>query len=214
MSVQSEITRITNEVSTQSDLINQISEILKNKAGVSGGKADLSGIIDRSITSVTIPSNITKIGDGAFHYCRNLETVNFTESIVEIGSEAFSYCLLLNISTLPDSIKIIGSEAFSACNGMLTMRLPTSLTNIYDRAFTSCNKLSKIWIPGSCNSISVPIKSQAPFYNCYQLKDIYTSATEKPSGWQTYFDYTGSSTQATVHYGVSKEEFEAIVGGA
>lgn len=179
-----------------------------------GGSAELAGLIDRSITSVTIPSDVTKIGDGAFCYCRKLEKVNFTGNIEEIGLEAFSTCILLNISTLPDSVKIISSEAFSACKEITTMRLPTSLTNIYSKAFISCNKLSKIWIPDTCTSISAPIKSQAPFYNCYQLKDIYTSATEKPAGWEQYFNYIDSSTQATVHYGVSKEEFDAIVGGA
>ena len=179
-----------------------------------GSSAELVGLIDRSITSITVPSDVTEIGDGAFHYCRELETVNFTGNIVEIGSEAFSYCLLLNISTLPDSVKIINSEAFSTCKEITTMRLPTSLTNIYSKAFVSCMKLSKIWIPDTCTSISAPIKSQAPFYTCHQLKDIYTSATEKPVGWEQYFNYTDSSTQATVHYGVSKEEFDAIIGGA
>ena len=94
--------------------------------------------------------------------------------------------------------------------GINLRELPDKLTNIGGIAFYGCTKLTKIWISKNCTTISASSYSNAPFYKCANLKDIYTDAAEKPSGWGKYFNYTDSGKQATVHYGVSKTEFNKI----
>jgi hypothetical protein len=66
-----------------------------------------------SLTSVTIPSSVTEIGDQAFMYCTNLTSIIMPDSINYIGTYAFLGCSKLSSIKLPNSLKSIGSGAFS-----------------------------------------------------------------------------------------------------
>lgn len=78
-----------------------------------------------SVKEVTIPKNVTKIGDGAFENCVNLIRVNFEEgsNLLEISQRAFCNCRSLsrNMDTkmmLPGNVKYIGSRAFKGCGAI------------------------------------------------------------------------------------------------
>ena len=46
-----------------------------------------------SLTSISIPSSVTSIGNGAFNECRSLTFINIPPSVTSIGESAFSYCI-------------------------------------------------------------------------------------------------------------------------
>ena len=64
------------------------------------------------IESITIPDNITTIGEKAFHSCSNLKEVNIGNSVKYINNDAFSFCTALNELFLPESVAILGSDVF------------------------------------------------------------------------------------------------------
>lgn len=70
-----------------------------------------------SITSVTIPAEITTIGLNAFEYCSNLTTLVFEagSSLTEIQDYAFYACNRLKYVNLPEGLTRIGSYAFAYC---------------------------------------------------------------------------------------------------
>ena len=76
-----------------------------------------------SITSVTIPSNITSLGNQLFDGCQNLSIVTFEENshLENIGNYAFANCISLNSITIPQSVTSIGEYAFSNCSSDLTI---------------------------------------------------------------------------------------------
>lgn len=78
---------------------------------------------DLSISEITIPASVTKIGIYAFSNCFSLATVNFAEDsqLTTIGDKAFSLIdnekkniigILNSFSTLPASVTKIGGNAF------------------------------------------------------------------------------------------------------
>lgn len=113
---------------------------------------------------------------------------------------------------IPEGVQKIGSDAFYQCENLTDVKFPNSIEMIGDGAFGGCTKLTRIWISKNCTTISASSYSNAPFYKCANLKDIYTDATEKPSGWGKYFNYIDSGKQATIHYGVSKSEYHSLPG--
>ena len=65
-----------------------------------------------SLTSVTIPSNITSIGDYAFLSCRGLTSVTIGNSVTRIGRYAFTLCNIAIVKSLIVEPKEIGSDIF------------------------------------------------------------------------------------------------------
>ena len=74
-----------------------------------------------SLTSLTLPSNVTKIGESAFEGCSGLTSLTLPSSVTSIGSSAFHGCSGLTSLTLPSSVTSIGSSAFYGCSGLTSI---------------------------------------------------------------------------------------------
>ena len=74
-----------------------------------------------SLTSLTLPSNVTKIGESAFEGCSSLTSLTLPSSVTEIGRSAFEGCSSLTSLTLPSSVTSIGSSAFYGCSGLTSI---------------------------------------------------------------------------------------------
>ena len=56
------------------------------------GTCILWKVIDKSITTATIPNNVTKIGDCSFLNCSNLTSVTISKSVTSVDALAFCGC--------------------------------------------------------------------------------------------------------------------------
>lgn len=77
------------------------------------------------LKSVTIPSGVISIGEGAFNGCSNLENVTIPNTVEEIKFGAFWECASLKSITIPKSVTILeipSGGLFSGC---------VSLTDVY-----------------------------------------------------------------------------------
>ena len=112
---------------------------------------------------------------------------------------------------MPSSVTSIGSSAFSGCTSLTSITIPDSVTSIGSRAFFGCNKLTSIYIPSSVTTISGASSSISPFYNCSSSLKIYCGASSKPSGWGTYWNYYGSTSDyiLSVTWGVTREQYNS-----
>ena len=136
------------------------------------------------LTSIIIPNSVTTIGDSAFCYCSNLTSVTIGNSVTSIGNRAFYGCSNLTSVTLGNSVTSIGEEVFYGCSNLTSIVIPNSVTSIGYYAFCVCSNLTSIVIPDSVT----PIGGSA-FAYCYNLT-IYCKATEKPSGWSNWWNYS------------------------
>lgn len=83
--------------------------------------------------NITIPDNITVIGDSAFSGIAVLELI-LPEGVTTIGDYAFMGAEIHSL-TIPEGVTSIGSHAFSWIVALDSLTLPDSLTSIADEAF-------------------------------------------------------------------------------
>lgn len=73
------------------------------------------------VTCDDIDYVVTRIGESAFAYCKDLVGVSIPESVEEIGNSAFNFCSSLTSVTIPESMCRIGNMAFTACTSLSTV---------------------------------------------------------------------------------------------
>jgi hypothetical protein len=101
--------------------------------------------INTTLTSITLPTNITSIGDHAFANCKNLKgTLTIPSSVTYIGSTAFGGCSFTGTLNIPSSVTYIGDYAFGGCPLLGNLTIPSSVTFIGDYAFSYCFGLTSI----------------------------------------------------------------------
>ena len=100
-----------------------------------------------TLTSITIPSNIKKVGKGAFSYS-DLQKVIFEDNgVEELGQKTFENCYQLTSVQLPAGLKAIPKECFNQCASLEKVILPVSVVNIGTFAFKDCPETMKIISP-------------------------------------------------------------------
>jgi len=160
-----------------------------------------------NLALTSLPSGITGMGDYAFYHCTNLALTSLPSGITYIGVAAFNRCSNLALTSLPSGVTNIEYMAFYYCTNLV--KLKCWCTSLGQEAFENCTGLTKIWIPSTCITISAYSATSSPFYGCTNVV-IYTNASNKLAGWNTYWNYTGDSTQATVNYNITEAQFDAL----
>ena len=121
------------------------------------------------LTSLIIPNSVTSIGDSAFAYCSGLTSLIIPNSVTSIGDSAFAYCSgLTGTLTIPNSVNRIEYNTFTYCTGLTgTLTIPSSVTSIVGSAFANCSGLTSLIIPNSVMRID-----GSAFENCTGLTSV------------------------------------------
>lgn len=125
------------------------------------------------LTSITIPNSVTSIGNSAFYNCRGLTSITIPDKIINIDSATFLGCNQLTSIAIPNSVTDIGNWAFAYCENLTSITIPSNVTNIGENAFRGCIGLTSITIPDSVISIGYEV-----FENCENLKTITYKGTK------------------------------------
>lgn len=123
---------------------------------------------NKKIKSVTFPKNCS-VQYAAFQECTSLKKVMF-KGDAEIGQSAFSYCINLENVTIGGSINnYIMEGAFRACQSLKKIKISKNKHefSIYDYAFQDCISLQSINIPDKCVEIC-----PGAFKNCFSLSNV------------------------------------------
>ena len=114
------------------------------------------------ITTINIPSSVTKISAGAFSGMESLTTVNFVgNSLNSIGENAFADCVNLTNINLPSGITEIPYGAFENCKNLTNLAIPNGVTKIGAQAFCGAEKLTFSSLPASVTEIG-----EFAFFGC------------------------------------------------
>ena len=132
-----------------------------------------------SLTSITIPYGVRKLGRGAFSGCSALRHAELPEFIISVGDYAFSHCEALKTIT---PLSEINEGVFSHCKSLSVFPVSNTVSVISEDAFYHCYGLTKITIPES-----VRVIEPLAFRSCYSLKSV---TFECPDGWVVSNIYT------------------------
>ncbi len=143
---------------------------------VSSGFKDCTGI-----TSVTMPSTITKLNNYAFSGCSALSSINFPTGITAIPKECFYKCAFTQIS-LPNTITSLGSFSFGYCEKLTKVVLPENLSTIPEGCFCGCKKLSNIDLS------RVRKISKQSFLSCEALTEVSLDSCQTLTGTWIFQD--------------------------
>ncbi len=134
-------------------------------------------LMDKATGTITIPQNVTKIGDGAFRDLEGLRSIVIPGTVKEIGDHAFSGNPTLENVVIEEGVEKIGDFAFQHCTALKTIKIADSVSEIGTTCFEYCTSLAEINFPKSLKKISLRMLSA-----CESLKEL-----EIPEGI-TYID--------------------------
>ncbi|MCH5161027.1 MAG: leucine-rich repeat domain-containing protein [Clostridiales bacterium] len=121
-----------------------------------------------NLTTLEIPSSITKSESGAFERCYELENVYFTGDIedwcgitfgdhranpVSITHSVYIDGEKLTELVIPDAVTEIGDYLFYGCTSITSLVLHDAVTSIGSYAFNGCKKITELDIPESVETI-------------------------------------------------------------
>ena len=134
----------------------------------------------KSLTSITIPKNVTKIENGnPFGFCSSLESIVVDPDNTTFDSRENCNAIIRTASNalvvgckntiIPEDVALIGVGAFTGCEGLTTITIPENVTDIQPLAFNGCRGLTSIVIPKNVAFI----RSEMPLFSiCPSLESI------------------------------------------
>lgn len=189
-----------------------------------------------TITSVTIPANVTEIGSNAFAGCTNLTSVNYkgdwSNLTIQSGNPAVEDAAnapLFDFAFTPDNTAVIVRYKGTAADVTIPSRykgkpvtmidhaafynsavtsvtIPDSVTSIRDSAFVFCSQLTNISIPNSVTAIG-----SFAFDGCTKLESI--TLPSSLSTIQSYAFYNcGNLKTIRIPVSVTSIENDAFAG--
>ena len=127
------------------------------------------------LQKLTLPANITAIGERSFDHCASLAFLDLSKiQIKSIGVKAFIQCTSLTDFIFPETIDHIGESAFSTSN-IFDFADRQLLTTIGPSAFFSCMNLKTAY-PGQSNITEI---ADYAFSQCVSL-----SKSTLPPNWK------------------------------
>ena len=125
-----------------------------------------------ALASVSIPATVTTVPSMGFEDCTALKSVTLAAGITKIDFNAFAGSGIENM-TLPSTIKTIGQGAFSG-SSIRTISLSQNLKAVSYMMFSGCANLTSISIPSN-----VTIIESGAFYECSSLASVVIPASVK-----------------------------------
>ena len=150
-----------------------------------------------ALTSVTIPSTVTSLGNGVFkgnpltsvtwlpancsigtdsdapfYNCTNITSFTFGDQVETVPAYLCKNMSKLEAVIIPKSVKSIGISAFMYCSKLTSFEFPEGVATIATSILEGCISLKTLIIPSSVTTIN-----QDAFYNCSKLEAIYNHAT-------------------------------------
>ena len=168
-----------------------------------------------SITSVSLPSTLEELGEGAFMGASQLSAVNFASdmSLTEIQAYTFRNTKIAT-ANLPASVQSVGdyafantsltsftftgttlgSSVFAQCRSLTSIQLHDGITKMGSSTFNGCTALKTVVLP------SVQELGMYTFNGCTSLESVTFGENATTIGTATFASYAMDYTTYTSRY--------------
>ena len=167
---------------------------------------------NNSLLSVIIPNNVTEIGQSAFQACTNLSSVMIGNSVTKIGNFAFVNCKKITSIIIPNSVTSIGQSAFSQCFYLSEISIGSNVKSIQEGCFQDCIRLNSVEIPNSVISIG-----DACFSGNTQLSVVHIGTGIQSIGMSAFYHcynfkelYIDAETPPSLNYSFWETGLEKV----
>lgn len=125
---------------------------------------------------ITIPDNVTTIGENAFAEAYHVETIVIPNTVKTIANKLLGTIYTWGDNPKPQLKKVIigngvtsiGDEAFANCEKLEDVEFGTSLASIGQKAFEGCKELKCI----DLSKTALKEIKQEAFSGCYSVKEV------------------------------------------
>jgi len=181
---------------------------------------EITGVIDKSLTAMSIPSYVDTIGFGAFENCAALESIYVPDNVTTINKNAFKGCYSLQSVSLPFCGKTVNSSGGANMFGYIfgttyylsqNEYVPTSLKEVEIRggyslelkAFWGCAFIETVKLPDTLTELN-----GETFRNCRNLKTVYLPARLARIG---AYDFANCDNLTDIYFAGSAAQWENVV---
>lgn len=104
------------------------------------------------VENITIPTQITEIGDWVFNTNPTIKSITFHSGLKKIGNSACANMWLTSV-TIPSPNIVLGQYLFNGCPNLTTVNLPEGLEILPKGTFMLCEGLRNITLPKTLKEI-------------------------------------------------------------
>lgn len=160
------------------------------------GDNSFAGCVRLAMTS--LPDNLKSIGSFGFYVCTSLALTALPVGVTRIGRNAFANCPLLTLTSLPEGVTMIGQYAFKDCVGITEMLIPSSVETFNSDAFADCTGIVTVEIRGN---VYVSSGSTTAFKGCTGLEKVWfrKSCTKVTAGIASLAPFVGCSDTLQIY---------------
>ncbi|MBQ9791073.1 MAG: leucine-rich repeat domain-containing protein, partial [Clostridia bacterium] len=129
-----------------------------------------------NIKTITLPSTLVTIGDGAFYYLHTLENLEMPSvvAIETIGEYAFAGCESLTSFIIPSRVTTISPRLFTE-TGLTEIIIHSGITTIENDVFDGCESLTRIIVEEGCIITELTEEMVGDVYNNVEI--VYNNTT-------------------------------------
>lgn len=126
-----------------------------------------AGSLAESLTSITLPSSVTRLGIRCLQNGTKLTEIHLPKGLTYLGEMAFGYCESLTAIELPATIDTLAGATFEGCKALESVELPESVVSMGGSVFSGCVALSEVTLPPTLQEIPF-----ATFKGCTSLEEL------------------------------------------
>ena len=132
---------------------------------------------NNDIISVVIPDGVT-ISAGAFKGCSSLSSVTLPGDLTYIPQSAFENCTALTSIVLPETVTSIQTGAFAGCKALSTIEIKGELEEVQQFAFNGCTGLVTVYYVDAERPDNIAAQGNDTFVSANWIVKVSNEVTE------------------------------------